>query len=157
MTYQLVGQQIGWLTVVAHRGTNKKTRRVEWLCKCECGKEKIYITSMLVGSKRASSCHNCEDHINRKDAYISWMSAKSRCLQPTNKDYPEYGGAGITFDPEWAADFKTFYRDMGDPPYDSKGERMTLNRKDNNLGYNKDNCEWADRSTQQRNKRITIW
>lgn len=36
------------------------------------------------------------------------------------------------------------------------GERprgMTLNRKDNNAGYSKENCEWSTVRTQQRNKR----
>jgi hypothetical protein len=38
------------------------------------------------------------------------------------------------------------------------GERpcreMTLDRKDGNLGYFKDNCRWADKSTQRTNQRI---
>lgn len=151
MTYHLVGQKFGHLIVIEAAGKDKNKRRL-WLCKCECGKEKTYPTYMLTGNKPASTCHNCEDHINRKEAYISWMSAKSRCLQPTNKDYPNYGGRGITFSEDWI-DFKNFYRDMGDPPFDSKtGERTSLDRIENDKGYNKDNCGWATRSEQQLNK-----
>lgn len=152
MTYNLIGRKFGHLTVLTTAGYDKNRRR-SWLCKCECGNEKVYPTYMLTGCRGATTCHCCEDHIKRKEAYVSWMSAKSRCLQPTNKDYPSYGGRGITFAEDWI-DFKNFYRDMGDPPYDSKtGERMSLDRKDNSKGYNKDNCCWATRSAQQLNKR----
>lgn len=157
MTYDLRDRTFGWLTVIKKAGKDPKTKRTLWLCKCECGKEKLYPTFMLTGSRGAQTCRNCEDHINRKDAYISWMAAKSRTCQPTNKDYPSYGGRGITFDEEWKLSFKAFYRDMGDPPFDPiTGERMSLERLDNDKGYNKENCCWANRYAQQRNKTNTF-
>ena len=57
---------------------------------------------------------------------------------------------------EWKLDFKNFYRDMGDPPVDPiSGERMSLERIDNDKGYNKENCCWANRYAQQKNKSST--
>lgn len=69
----------------------------------------------------------------------------------TNKDHPDfhnYGGRGITVCHEWFH-WPTFLADMGERP-----GNLTLERKDNNKGYCKDNCEWATRSQQSYNKRI---
>lgn len=81
--------------------------------------------------------------------YRAWQQAKKRCCNPRDKDYPSYGGRGITFDPQWG-DFVSFLRDMGECP-----TGFTLGRKDNDAGYCKANCEWQPWTMQARNKRDT--
>jgi hypothetical protein len=44
--------------------------------------------------------------------------------------------------------FNNFFSDMGVRP-----DGMTLDRKDSNLGYSKENCRWATKETQQNNMR----
>ena len=79
--------------------------------------------------------------------YTIWAGMKRRCNCKTAKDYNDYGGRGITLCKEWE-DFNTFYKDMGNCP-----SGCSLDRIDNNGGYNKDNCQWADSHTQQRNRK----
>lgn len=81
--------------------------------------------------------------------YRLWTRMKQRCLNPSNRVYHHYGGRGITVDEPWL-DFENFYRDMGEKP-----DGMTLERVDNNKGYSKDNCVWATRGQQARNRRTT--
>ena len=71
--------------------------------------------------------------------YKVWKSMKSRCDDPNQHGYHNYGGRGITYDPAWA-EFENFYRDMGDPPKDSRkqGGKTTLERLDNEGAYG--NC-----------------
>ena len=79
--------------------------------------------------------------------YRSWTAMRNRCNNPTAEHYAEYGGRGITICDRWGL-FENFLSDMGPRPPDS-----SLERKDNARGYTPDNCEWADRAVQSRNRR----
>lgn len=76
--------------------------------------------------------------------YRIWASMKQRCNDP---DEPRYGGRGITVCDRWQK-FENFYADMGEAP-----EGMSIDREDNDLGYNPDNCRWATPVEQQNNMR----
>jgi hypothetical protein len=81
--------------------------------------------------------------------HYTWRTMLARCTNPKNKQYPLYGGRGITVCARWL-DYANFLADMGSRP-----EGMSLDRVDNNKGYAPDNCRWATRSQQQRNKSTT--
>jgi hypothetical protein len=78
--------------------------------------------------------------------YWVWGAMVQRCHNPKNRHYRNYGARGITVSPEWRT-FATFHADMGLPP-----AGLTLERKDSTLGYFKENCCWADRYAQARNR-----
>lgn len=92
--------------------------------------------------------HNCRG--KRSTEYEIWAGLKSRCLNKKNKLYPYYGGRGIKVCSRWL-DFNNFISDMGFRPKDK-----TLDRIDNSMGYNKENCRWASKAEQSRNKRNNI-
>lgn len=79
--------------------------------------------------------------------YRSWQMMKNRCLNPKARDYRFYGGRGIGVCDRWLT-FDAFLEDMGRRPFAG----ATLERKDANKGYEPDNCCWASRSTQARNR-----
>ncbi len=80
--------------------------------------------------------------------YRRWSNMIQRCTNPKNASYENYGGRGITVCEEWKS-FRKFAYDMGYPP-----EGKTLDRIDNDKGYCKENCRWADWSMQNTNKRV---
>ena len=85
----------------------------------------------------------CAEH------YI-WRTMLSRCNRKNDKDYPNYGGRGITVCANWLV-YETFIRDMGPRP--SKGH--SIDRINVNKGYCPENCRCATRSVQQKNKTST--
>lgn len=72
---------------------------------------------------------------------------KGRCLNPNNRAYGDYGARGITICERWM-EFVNFLADMGDAP-----EGLSLERKDNDRGYEPENCVWATASEQALNRR----
>lgn len=73
---------------------------------------------------------------------------KSRCYDPNETSYRNYGGRGITVSNEWM-DFMNFERDMGE----TYQEGLSLERIDNEKGYSKENCKWIALNEQSRNRR----
>ena len=85
--------------------------------------------------------------------YNTWLGIKDRCYRQTAERHPDYGGRGITVCDRWLESFENFYADMGDPP----SELHTIERRDNDRGYEPDNCRWALMQEQNCNKRNTVY
>jgi hypothetical protein len=86
-----------------------------------------------------------------KRLYQCWKHMRSRCNNPNNKDYHNYGGRGIAVCDEWN-DYAAFYTWSIANGY---RDNLTLDRINSNGNYGPDNCRWADVITQGINKRTT--
>lgn len=161
----MIGETFGRLTVIdslESRPYGKSgKRRKYWLCECVCGNTKeCHTTQLRAGWTKSCGCLHIEKATERvqthglsnNPAYNSWCGMKARCTNPKEKSFPEYGGRGITFDPNWST-FEGFWSDMGE----TWVEGSTLERKNCQLGYNSSNCEWIPAGDQSKNRRSNIW
>ena len=147
-----VGKVFGRLTVQENLGGRKLK------CVCECGSITTVLDANLFRGntsscgclhKEKTSAAKTKHNKTNTPEYKSWSMMKNRCLNPKAENYSYYGGRGIKICPEWTSDFARFYSDMGERPDPS----YSLDRKDPNGDYTKDNCRWASRTTQANNRR----
>lgn len=132
--------------------SNVKTRF--GLYKCVCGNEFKAIV-YNVKKERTSSCgcsiniRNGKHGYKKHRLYKTWHNMLNRCTNIKDKAYINYGERGITICERWL-DVANFIEDM----YPTYKEGLTIDRKENDKGYYKDNCRWVDRTIQARNTRL---
>jgi hypothetical protein len=88
----------------------------------------------------------------RSVEYAAWRNILSRCDNPKDKRYANYGGRGIQVCERWKS-FENFLSDMGTRP----GLNYSIERIDNGGHYEPGNCKWATIAEQSRNKRSTVF
>lgn len=155
-----IGQVFDRLTIL--RPTPPTHTHRKWHCRCECGEVRdVREYDLRNGKHRSCGClrretttksktiHGMASEGHRHPLYVTWINIKKRCENPHTPRFADYGGRGITIDPTWRESFLQFLADMGEKP----GPEFSVERRDNNGPYCKDNCIWADRLTQGANKR----
>lgn len=150
----LTGKKFGRLNVL--RRVENKLGKPCWECICDCGTIRNITSAGLRKGTQSCGCYvkdkNKEIQSTHKKSgtreYDIWHSMKGRCLNPKHHAYKDYGGRGITICEKWM-EFQGFWEDM----QEGYIKNLTLDRKENDRGYFKENCRWATRGEQSNNTR----
>lgn len=147
-----LGNKYGRYTVLSRDGTTKK---VKWVCQCECGSiRSIRGADLRLGKAKSCGClkrdlaktHGMSGH----PICNSYYEARDRCTNKNNKDWMSYGGRGIEFklgtiyDFIQAMEFTWF-------------KTASIGRKDNNGHYEYNNIRWETDIQQARNTKRNRW
>ena len=150
------GEKHGRLTVLRrgedYRPPNGKPA-IQWICQCECGTLlTVNVNNLRQGNTRSCGCLMIESATKHGLAYHPlygvWGAMRNRCTNPDAAGYADYGGRGVTYCKEWE-DLATFVRDVGPRP----SNEHSLDRIDNDRGYEPGNVKWATLEEQAANKR----
>ena len=162
-----IGKQYNRVTITGEAPRIRKEK--EWAYICVCGKSGQAKPSHLIkGGVKSCGClqkeaakqnlvkalespfigkHKTHGMFGTRP-YRIWVGMKTRCNNSKAREYPDYGGRGITYCAKWET-FEGFWQDMKE----CYSDLLTIDRTDTNGNYQKDNCEWVDMSVQSHHRR----
>jgi len=154
----LTGKKFNRLTVIT-RADNTSSGMTCWVCKCDCGKQKIVAGKHLKSGKiKSCGCYNHDALIKRNTKhgltntrlFRIWGNMKDRCYNPNKSNYCYYGGRGIVICEEWLDNFENFYNWAMSNGYKS---HLSIDRINSNGNYEPANCRWITQKEQNNNRR----
>lgn len=146
-----------WLVLKQSKDVGKRTT---WVCRCDCGTQKIVMTEKLRnGESTSCGCFKKETisklkkvhGMSKSRFYGIWNDMMMRCYNPNKERYINYGGRGIGVCIKWHK-FNNFYLDM----FPSYVRGLSLERSNVNKNYSKSNCCWIIKDKQKYNKTTTV-
>ena len=161
-----VGKRFGRLVVLREGPRYESDGHRRWFCRCDCGEERLIAASSLrkkvtvscgcwmraIGGA-ANSRHKHARHGRVTPEYRAWVGMITRCYNPKCANYSDYGGRGIKVCDEWRHSFEEFVAHIGFRP----SRKHSIDRIDNDKGYEPGNARWATKPEQMRNRRNTRW
>ena len=136
-----------------------------WVCLCSCGNKRSYVGHALGTNTFSCGCKNADRMRNQPPSrkhgmapsieYTAWIRMKERTKEfPVCKaDKANYWDRGIRVCEAWQNDFMAFYNHIGPKP----SPELSLDRIDNDRGYEPGNVRWATRSQQMKNRRPSAY
>jgi hypothetical protein len=154
---EMVGRQFGKWFVLSASPVRKNTN-LYYLCRCQCGMQKLVPGSSLRNSQ-SNGCLSCRSQNTKHgllkngvpQSYRAWHGMIQRCTNNKSKKWHLYGKRGISVCERWL-EYPNFLADMGEPP--SKG--MQLDRINVDGNYEPSNCRWVTPKENSANRRISL-
>jgi hypothetical protein len=156
---ELAGVRSGKLVAVEKAGVNHE-KRILWRCQCDCGNETLATASAIkLGLNRSCGCAKSsgkgarQDGRSKRPEYMVWQIMRQRCGNPADDGYYLYGARGIRVCAEWDTKdgFAAFIAHLGPRP----SADHSIDRIDNDRGYEPGNVRWATPKQQAANRRTT--
>ena len=151
-----MSKKYGKLTVIGeaeplidNRGYNIKMVK----CLCDCGNIVILRElSIKNGNTKSCKCIRNKHNDFKTYEYRCWVNFRQRCSNLNHPDFKHYGGRGIDYDPRYN-DYINFKNDLIETIGLRQNSKLSIDRKNNEKGYWKDNLKWSTKLEQVLNRR----
>lgn len=166
MKKTIIGNKYNRLKVISYHHSDSRNQSY-YLCKCDCGNEKIIRRSHLVSGKiKSCGCYKLEVSSrsgevksykhgkSRTRLYKVFRDMKTRCYNSNSPDYKNYGMKGVKICEEWLQDYLIFEKWAIENGYDENAPKgiCTIDRINVNGNYEPSNCRWVSITEQNKNK-----
>lgn len=151
------GDVFGRLTILA-TGKPPGTYRYAAVCRCECGKNGVVIRldGLTSGIVVSCGCYRLEavtkHGLTKNPLYQVWRQMISRCQNPSDGSYQNYGGRGIRVCERWQS-VESFVVDM-ESTYQPG---LEIDRRYVNGNYEPGNCRWIPHQGNADNRRSGVY
>ena len=159
----MIDERFGMLVVVGLHGVTSNHNK-KWMCLCDCGSNSVVFQHNLKNGKtRSCGCLASalvsaakEKAAKERRTYTkkSYQAMIARCTDRRSPSWEYYGERGISVCDRWLvgdgkkSGWECFYEDMG-----ARAEGKSIDRINNDLGYELSNCRWATHKEQAANRR----
>jgi hypothetical protein len=159
-----IGHRHGSLTIESFLGLRhfNRGKAAVFAFRCDCGNLiEAQKSNVLHGKKMDSGCTTevrwtAPHGASSMPLYKTWQHMLQRCYNPAVKSFADYGARGIGVCDRWRfgehpmTGYECFAADMGEKPHPS----LTIERLDNSIGYQPDNCVWETKQRQGKNRDV---
>lgn len=148
---------------ILYKTNKKKSNKVLYRCRCDCGNEiEVPLSYLTSGDTKSCGCLKSESTSKRMKThgmsktrfYRIWAGMVARCETKSANGFNIYGGRGIIVCDRWHK-FENFKEDMYESYLDhceKFGEKNTsIDRINSSCNYEPQNCRWATKLEQSRN------
>lgn len=132
------------------------SRKVFWLCKCDCGNNvRVATEELKKGQTKSCGCLRKEYLLHQTHGdthtrlYRIWKGMKARCMITTSQSYKWYGAKGVSVCEDWLSyePFKKWAKENG------YNDTLSIDRINPYGNYEPSNCRWATNKEQRNNHR----
>lgn len=150
--------RLTFIREVAARVYPSGERRRRWLMRCSCGNTtEVDASQAKRGVVKSCGClhrdvvteRTTKHGLSHRPEYLVWANMVRRCTDQRDKSFCRYGAIGVRVCDEWRKDFAAFFSHIGPRPT----PQHSIDRIDNERGYEPGNVRWATATEQNRNKR----
>ena len=139
----------------ANKNSKTKTRHVLIECtKCLISFSTNVNNAKQKGTKTCPSCSSTVHGLRKDLLYKVWQEQRYRCTKTSHKHFHLYGARGITFSDEFL-DVEVWYEYVTSLP-NARKSTYSIDRIDNDKGYERGNLRWTSKQIQSANTRRII-
>lgn len=160
---EMKDRRFGKVVVTGRAGSTTRGQLAVWNCRCDCGTEFTRTGAEIRRAGDDCSCAKCgwrrisEGLTTHGETgtylHTAWMGARRRVTDEKHPRFKDYGG--ITMYYKWQKDYAS-YRDYINAELGPRPSLdHTLDRTDNDKGYEPGNLRWATTEEQLSNRRKT--